>query len=83
MSAIPPLSGGKPTSGKSAATAAFDPNPTLRDLAHASLVQCGRVDTDRSGYFPVVFDEGGLVLPALDALSLWHLVREVRKNKYA
>jgi hypothetical protein len=29
MSAIPPLSGGKPTSGKPAATAAFDPTPTF------------------------------------------------------
>src|SRR5262245_29891468 len=57
---------------------------TLRDVAHASLVQCGRIDTDRSGYFPVVLDEGGLVLTELEpALSLWHFVREMRKNKYA
>jgi hypothetical protein len=40
MSAIPPLSGGKPTSGEPAAAAAFDPWPTRVLVAVLELDRC-------------------------------------------
>jgi hypothetical protein len=44
MSPIPPLSGGKPTSGKPASTAAFNPYPTLGALGGAASALLMSID---------------------------------------
>jgi hypothetical protein len=54
MSAIPPLSGGKPTSGKPAATAAFDPGRTSGKVrfraAAGSIPNIRRVRSERRDF---------------------------------